>query len=154
MSRVTTCSRCHHDTEVLRRPFRRLSWTKYWGYAFANTRERPMRVCPSCGSIFRYDGELIAAGATSTVHEDSLVQYQHDMRGMRDAFRAVFVASGLGVAASLIWPLGIDMIATVSVGAVGIASLIPARYFGKKVRTVRKELREMKVARQEGKVFE
>ena len=113
-----------------------------------------MRVCPSCGSIYRYDGELIAAGAAPTIHEDALVQYQNDMRGMRDAFRAVFVAAGLGVGASLIWPLGIDMMATLAVGAIGTASLLPAHYFGKKVRSTRKEIREIKMARKAGKVFE
>lgn len=133
---------------------RRLRFTRYWGYAFLAGRDRPLRLCPSCGSLYRHDGQLIAAGATRTVHEEKLIRHRNDMKWLRAAFGSVTVASGLSVAWTLLGPLPYDMIVTLGVGAVGVASVLPFGYFSRKARIAKKELRALKSARKEGKVFE
>lgn len=154
MAERNRCTRCGHGTEVMDRPMRRLRFTRYWGYAFLTGRDRPLRLCPSCGSIFRHDGELIAAGATLTVHEEKLIRHRNDMKWMRAGFGSVIVGSGLGVAWTLLGPLSYDMIVTAGVAAVGALALPPFEYFNRKVRIARRELRALKSARKEGKVFE
>lgn len=154
MAERTKCQRCGHDTEVMDRPGRRLRFTRYWGYAFLAARDHPLRLCPSCGSIYRHDGELIAAGVTPTIHEERLIRHRNDMRWMRAGFGSVIAASGLSVAWTLIGPVSYDMIVTLGAGALGVAAFLPYEYFSRKARIAKKELRALKSARKEGKVFE
>ncbi len=76
------------------------------------------------------------------------------MRGMRDGFGVVSAASAITVVWSAVGPIAYDGAVAVVAAIVGGASLLPAGYFGRKVRHARRELKRMKTARLNGEILE
>ena len=81
--------------EVLRRPVRRLRWTRYWWEGFKSLLGRPLQHCSYCGAIYSADGDLVAAGAIETEAERRLNVYRRDMAAIRDSFAGVVVGAEL-----------------------------------------------------------
>jgi hypothetical protein len=154
MTTRDACQRCGHATEILRNPLRRLKWTKHWRYAMAATASHPLRSCPSCGAMYRYDGKLLAAGATETIHETQIAAYRDEMKNLRNAFASVVIAAEIGAGATLLGLAPQSTIVTLVIASVGVAALIPVVYFSRKVRAARAEIKLLKRARREGKIFE
>ncbi len=141
------CKLCAHPLEVLRKPVRRLSWSRHWLRGFASLFTRPLRICSTCGAMYSGDGELLAVGAVQTEPEIRLDTYRRDMAYMRDSFGGVIVASGLAGA----WLLGgaeaTNLVGAIIAGSIGAVSIVPFGFFGSRVRRARKELRAMKAER-------
>ncbi len=141
------CKICAHPLEVLTKPVRRLSWSRYWLKGFASLFTRPLRVCSNCGAMYSGDGDLLAVGAVQTEPEIRLDTYRRDMAYLRDSFGGVIVASGLAGA----WLLGGAEVANVTgaiiAGTIGAVSIVPFGFFGSRVRRARKQLKEMKAER-------
>jgi len=131
-----------------------LRWTRHWWYGIVSVFAKPLRVCDACGSIYRFDGHLLAASAARTGRELELLQYRRDMVGLRDSFGAVVVASELTVLWTLVGPATYSTGVTIAAAVLGVVCLTPFGYFAGKVRQARRTLREMKAARKEGKVLE
>jgi len=141
------CKLCAHPLEVLRKPVRRLSWSRHWLKGFASLFTRPLRVCSNCGAMYSGDGELLAAGAVQTVPEQTLDNYRRDMAYLRDSFGGVIVASGLAGTWLMVGAESANVFGAIIAGSIGVASMIPFGYLGSKVRRARKELRSMKAER-------
>jgi hypothetical protein len=98
MATLKRCDRCGHGLEILRKPVRRLRWTRYWGLGWRSLFTGPLSVCPQCGAMYATDGTLLAAGAIETDTERRLNAYRRDMAYLRDSFGGVFIAAGVAVA--------------------------------------------------------
>jgi hypothetical protein len=98
MATLKRCDRCGHGLEILRKPVRRLRWTRYWGLGWRSLFTGPLSVCPQCGAMYATDGTLLAAGAIETDAERRLNVYRRDMAYLRDSFGGVFIAAGVAVA--------------------------------------------------------
>ncbi len=145
-----TCAACGTDLEILRRPIRRLSWTRYWWRGVSSLFSQPLRHCTSCGSLYDASGTLVATGATETDAELKTRRFQNDMIGMRDGFGAVVLGSGMTVAWTLLGPVAYEPVITVVAGTVGALALGPCGYFLVKVRQTKRELKKWRKARRQG----
>ena len=141
------CELCTAPLEVLRKPVRRLSWTRHWLKGFASLLTRPLRVCPSCGAMYSGEGELLAVGAVQTEPELKLDTYRRDMAYMRDSFGGVVVASGLAGAWLIAGAETANLVGAIIAGSIGAVSIVPFGFFGSRVRSARKELKSMKAER-------
>jgi hypothetical protein len=148
------CERCGRELEVLHRPLRRLRWSKHWWRGASSLFSQPLRICPGCGSLYDYNGQLVAAGAAETEVEMRARRFRGDMVALRDGFGAVVLASGMTVAWTLLGPLSYDLAITILSASVGAVSLMPFGYFARKARAARREIKRLKQARREGKVLE
>jgi hypothetical protein len=153
MADLKRCDRCGHGLELLRKPVRRLRWTRYWGLGWRSLFTGPLSVCPQCGAMYSTDGSLLAAGAIETDAERRLNVYRRDMAYLRDSFGGVFVAAGVAVA----WLVGgaesLELAKVVVAGGAGGLSLVPFFYFGRKARLAKKDLRQLRQARQAGSIL-
>ena len=141
------CKLCAFPLEVLRKPVRRLSWTRHWLRGFSSLLTRPLRVCPSCGAMYSGEGELLAVGAVQTEPELKLDGYRRDMAYVRDSFGGVVVASGLAGAWLMAGAETANLVGAIIAGSIGAVSIVPFGFFGSRVRRARKELKSMKAER-------
>lgn len=146
------CQRCGTALEVLKHPLRRLRGSGYWREGLKSLFALPLRVCPRCGAIYRYEGQLLAVGAVETADEVHLQSYRDDMAHLRDSFAAVAVAAELAViwmsAGTAVFPV---LAPAVAIG-VGGGALLPFVYFGRKARDARRELKRLREARLKGQL--
>jgi hypothetical protein len=109
-----------------------------------------LRVCPGCGAIYTWEGQLLAAGVAETAEELRLAAYRSDMARLRDAFGGVVIAAELAViwmsAGTATFPVFAPILA---IGAGG-AALLPFAYFGHRAREARKDLKRLREARVSG----
>ena len=146
------CARCGHELTVLRRPLKRLRWTRYWWKGFVSLFTGPLRTCSQCGAIYANDGSLLAEGAVATEAEQKLDLYRKDMAYLRDSFGGVVIAAEL-VAVWLIAGPGAILGPEVAISvAVGVGALFPYMYFGRKARLAKKDLKELTAARRSGTI--
>ena len=141
------CKLCALPLEVLRKPVKRLRWTRHWLKGFSSLFTRPLRVCAACGAMYSGEGELLAVGAVQTEPELKLDTYRRDMAYMRDSFGGVVVASGLAGAWLLAGAETANLVGAIIAGSVGAVSIVPYGFFGSRVRRARKELKSMKTER-------
>ena len=146
------CKLCAQPLEVLRKPVKRLRWTRHWLKGFSSLFTRPLRVCAACGAMYSGEGELLAVGAVQTEPELKLDTYRRDMAYMRDSFGGVVVASGLAGAWLLAGAETANLVGTIIAGSVGAVSIVPYGFFGSRVRRARKELKSMKTERMQRQV--
>ncbi len=138
------CKLCATPLEVLRKPVRRLSWTRHWFKGFSSLFTRPLRICSSCGAMYSGEGELLALGAVKTEPEMKLDNYRRDMAYIRDSFGGVIIASGLAGTWLMVGAEATSLVGAIIAGSVGVASIVPFGFFGSKVRSAKKELKSMK----------
>jgi hypothetical protein len=135
---------------VLRHPLRRLRRTGYWWRGVKSLFARPLKLCPECGAIYTWEGELLAAGAAETAEEVRLRAYRGDMARLRDSFGAVVVAAELAVIWMSAGANPFPAIAPILAITAGGAALIPFTYFHRKVRAARAELKRLRAVRTKG----
>ena len=111
---------------------------------------RPLKLCPDCGAIHTWEGELLAAGAAETSEELRLRVYRGDMARLRDSFGAVVVAAELAVIWMSAGANPFPVIAPFLAIATGGVALIPFTYFNRKARAARQELKGLRAARMKG----
>jgi hypothetical protein len=111
---------------------------------------RPLKLCPVCGAIYSWEGELVAAAAAETADELRLRAYRSDMARLRDSFGAVVVAAELAVIWMSAGANPFPVVAPVLAIATGGAALIPFTYFSGKARAARRELKRLREARLKG----
>ncbi len=146
------CVRCHQPLEILRHPLRRLWGTGYWRHGVRSLLAKPLRVCPQCGAIHTWEGDLLAAGAAETADELRLRAYRSDMVRLRDAFGAVVIAAELAVIWMSAGTAAFPVLAPVlAIGAGGLA-LFPFTYFGRKAKDAKMELKRLRQARIKGEL--
>lgn len=113
---------------------------------------KPLRVCPGCGAIYTWEGQLLAAGVAETAEELRLSAYRSDMTRLRDAFGGIVIAAELAViwmsAGAATFPVLAPILA---IGAGGVA-LLPFAYFGRRAREAKKELKRLREARVKGEL--
>lgn len=153
MATLRRCDRCGHALEILRKPVRRLRWTRYWGLGWRSLFTGPLNVCPQCGAMYATDGTLLAAGAIETDAERRLNVYRRDMAYLRDSFGGVFVAAGVAVAWLVAGAESFELAKVVAAGAAGGLSLVPCFYFDRKARVAKKDLKQLRRARQSGSIL-
>ena len=146
------CQSCATELEILRRPLRRLRWSRYWFKGFASFFGRPLRVCPNCGAMYSGEGELLAAGAVQTEEEVRLDLYRRDMAYLRDSFGGVIVASAIAALWLFFGAESVNVAAGILAASLGAATFVPFGFFGGKARTARKQLKEMKAVRIKGHI--
>lgn len=146
------CDRCGHGLEVLRKPVRRLRWTRYWWEGFKSLFGRPLRHCSYCGAIYSADGNLVAAGAIETEAERRLNVYRRDMSAIRDSFAGVVIGAQLLVIYFLAGAEGATVTKIVLAGGVATGALASHLYFGRKARLARRDLKRMRAARRSGQI--
>lgn len=146
------CERCGSPLELLKHPLRRLRGSGYWREGLRSLFALPLRVCPRCGAIYRYEGQLLAAGAAETSDELRVKSYREDMAHLRDSFAAVAVAAELAViwmsAGTAAFPILAPMVAI----GVGGGALLPFAYFARKAREARREMKRLRAARMKGEL--
>ena len=148
------CQQCGHPLEILRRPLRRLRWTRYWWRGLASLMSQPLRVCTQCGSIYTHQGVLVAARAAETDTELRLRGFKDDMAHMRDGFATLVLAGEAGAVWTLLNAGSYDPRITVLMGAIGGLSLVPFTIFARKALKAKRELKGMKRARLKGTASE
>ena len=141
------CRQCGHPLEILRRPLRRLRWTRYWWRGLASLVSQPLRVCTKCGAIYTHLGALVAAGAAETNAEMRIRGFKDDMIHLRDGFATVVLAGEVGAVWTLMSAGSYDPRLTVLMGAIGGLALVPFIYFARKASRAKRELKELKAAR-------
>ena len=148
---TTNCQQCGHPLEILKRPLKRLRWTRYWWRGVASLVSQPLRLCPQCGSIYTHAGVLVATGAAETNAEMRLRGFKDDMIHLRDGFATLVLASEVGAVWTLMNAGSYDLGVTVVMGAIGGLALIPFTFFARKASTAKRELKSLKTARLKGK---
>lgn len=138
--------------EILRRPLRRLRWSRYWFKGVASFFGRPLRICPKCGAMYSGDGELLAAAAVQTEEEVRLDLYRRDMAYLRDSFGGVIVASEIAAIWLFAGAESVNVAAGILAASFGAAAFVPFGFFGSKVRSARKELKRLKQMRMQGRI--
>ena len=113
---------------------------------------QPLKLCPTCGAIYTFDGTLIAQGAAETGWELRVRSYRDDMIGLRDGFGVVVLASAGTVGWALLGPVAYSAAIPIAVGAIGAAASVPFAYFARKVGQAKKEMKDMKSARRRGEI--
>jgi hypothetical protein len=144
------CQQCGHPLEILKRPLRRLRWTRYWWRGLASFVAQPLRVCTKCGSIYTAAGALVAAGAAETDAELRLRGFKEDMAHLRDGFATIVLVGEVGAVWTLMSAVSYDPRLTVLMGAIGGLSLVPFTFFARKASKAKRELKGMKTARLRG----
>lgn len=147
---MNDCVRCQQPLEILRHPLRRLRRTGYWWLGVQSLFGRPLRLCPACGAVYTWEGELLAAGAAETDEEVRLRTYRSDMSRLRDSFGAVVVAAELAVIWMSAGTTTFPPIAPILAIATGGGALIPFTYFHRKARAARAELKRLRAERVKG----
>ena len=148
------CEQCGHPLEILKRPLRRLRWTKHWWHGLASFVTQPLRVCTKCGSIYTYAGRLVASGAAETDAELRVGGFRHDMRVLRDGFATVVLAGEISAIWTLMSSTSYDISVTIIAGTIGGLALIPFSYFARKVMLANRDLKELRSARIKGEIRE
>lgn len=146
------CARCQRPLEILRHPVRRLWGTRYWWHGVRSLLARPLRLCPACGAIHTWEGELLAAGAAETTDELRLKAYRSDMARLRDSFGGVVIAAELVLTWVSAGTAAFPVIAPVLAIATGGLALLPFTYFNRRAREARSELKRLRDARVKGQL--
>lgn len=149
---MTRCKRCDRPLEILRHPVRRLWGTSYWWRGVRSLLAQPLRLCPACGAIHTWDGELLAAGAAETADELRLKAYRSDMARLRDGFGGVVIAAELAVIWMSAGTATFPLVAPVLAIATGGLALFPFAYFSRKAREAKWELKRLREARMKGQL--
>lgn len=136
----------------MRRPVRRLRWTRLWWRGFKSLFGRPLRSCPQCGAVYGWDGSLLAAGAIETEAERRLNVYRRDMAALRDSFAGVVVAAEVLIVYLIAATGTVDVDKVLLAGGIGTGALANFFYFGRKVRLARRDLKRMRTARRSGQI--
>ncbi len=144
------CQQCGRPLEILKRPLKRLRWTRYWWRGLASLASQPLRLCPQCGSIYTQAGVLVATGAAETNVEMRLRGFKDDMIHLRDGFATLVLASEVGAVWTLMSAGSYDLMVTVAMGTIGGLALIPFTFFARKASQARRELKSLKTARLKG----
>lgn len=152
MATVEQCERCGQTLELLRQPVTRLRWTRYWWEGIKSFLTGPLSICRRCGAIYSSDGVLLAAGAVATETERQLNVYRKDMAHLRDAFAAVVIAAEIVVLWLVLGPEPVELAKVVLGGGVGLASLLPFWYFGRRASLARRDLKALREARRGGAI--
>ena len=146
------CQRCGTALEVLKHPLRRLRGSGYWREGLKSLFALPLRVCPRCGAIYRYEGQLLAVGAVETAEELRLQNYREDMAHLRDSFAAVAVAAELAVIWMSAGTAAFPVLAPAVAIGVGGGALLPFVYFARKAREARRDVKRLRAARVKGEL--
>ncbi|NIN12431.1 MAG: hypothetical protein GTO05_07155 [Gemmatimonadales bacterium] len=133
---------------------RRLRWTRYWWRGVTSLFTGQLRICPQCGAMYSGEGELLAAGAIETDAERRLSVYRKDMAYLRDAFGAVFIAAEFVVIWLIAGTESMELAKVVAAASVGAGSLVPFFYFGRKARLAKRDLKQLRGARQRGQILQ
>jgi hypothetical protein len=147
------CERCGHDLEILRKPVRRLRWSRYWWQGVRSLFTGQLRVCNQCGAIYSNEGELVAAGAIETDTEQTLDVYRKDMAYLRDSFGGVIIAAELVALWLALGPEGASLAKVIIAGSVGAGALVPFLYFGRRARLAKRDLKQLGRARRSGQIL-
>lgn len=147
-----SCSLCGSSLHVLRHPIRRLRWTRYWLTGFKSLFARPLKECRQCGAMFTWEEELIAEGVVETVQELKLRNLRDDLANMRNSFGTLFLAGEFAALWMWFGPAASDGAAPVVASAVAIVSLVPFAYFNRRVQLMKKQLKQIRTARTEGRL--
>ncbi len=147
---TTNCQRCGHPLEILKRPLKRLRWTRYWWRGVGSLLSQPLRLCAQCGSIYTYAGVLVATGAAETNVEIRLRGFKEDMVHLRDGFATLVLASEVGAVWTLMNAGSYDLGVTLVMGTIGGLALIPFAFFARKASKAKRELKSLKTARLKG----
>ncbi|MDH3290014.1 MAG: hypothetical protein OEO20_12815 [Gemmatimonadota bacterium] len=153
MSRLERCERCGHSLDLLRKPLRRLRWSRYWWEGAKSLLTGPLWVCSQCGAMYSTEGDLVAAGAIETDAERRLDVYRKDMAYLRDSFGGLIIAAELVALWLGLGPSGADILQVVIAGSVGAVSFVPFTYFGQKARTAKRDLKRLRQARRSGEIL-
>lgn len=149
---MTHCVRCGQPLEILRHPLRRLRGTGYWLQGLKSLLAKPLRLCPGCGAIHTWEGELLAAGAAETDEELRLRGYRHDMVRLRDGFGGVVIAAELAVIWMSAGTASFPVLAPILAIAAGGLALFPFGYFSRKAKEAKSELKRLREARVKGQL--
>ncbi|MBI2073314.1 MAG: hypothetical protein HYW52_04125 [Gemmatimonadetes bacterium] len=149
---MTHCVRCNRPLEILRHPVRRLWGTRYWLQGVRSLLAKPLRLCPACGAIHTWEGELLAAGAAETADELRLKAYRSDMVRLRDGFGGVVIAAELAVIWMSASTTAFPAIAPILAIATGGLALFPFAYFSRKAREAKLEVKRLREARVKGQL--
>jgi hypothetical protein len=149
---MSDCLHCGQPLQVLQHPLRRLRRTGFWWRGVKSLLGRPLKVCPRCGAIYTWEGELLGAGAAETAEELRLKTYRTDMARLRDSFGAVVVAAEIAVIWMSAGTTSFPTIAPILAIATGGAALFPFAYFSHKVRGARRDLKRLREARMKGRL--
>ena len=147
-----SCSLCGSSLNVLRHPIRRLRWTRYWLTGLKSLLARPLKECRQCGAMFTWEEELIAEGVVETVQELKLRNLRDDLANMRNSFGTLFLAGEFAALWMWFGPAAYDGAAPVVASAVAIVSLMPFAYFNRRVQLMKKQLKQSRTARTEGRL--
>lgn len=113
---------------------------------------KPLRLCPACGAIHTWEGELLAAGAAETADELRLKAYRSDMVRLRDGFGGVVIAAELAVIWMSASTTAFPAIAPILAIATGGLALFPFAYFSRKAREAKLEVKRLREARVKGQL--
>ena len=149
---MTHCVRCNRPLDILRHPVRRLWGTGYWWHGIRSLLARPLRVCPACGAIHTWEGELLAAGAAETADELRLKAYRSDMVRLRDGFGGVVVGAELAVIWMSAGTMSFPVLAPILAIATAGLALFPFVYFSRKAKEAKFELKRLREARLKGRL--
>lgn len=147
-----TCERCGQALDILRRPVQRLRWSGYWLEGLKSLWTGPLSICAHCGAIYSSDGALLAAGAVETEAERRLNLYRKDMAHVRDAFAAVVIAAEIVVIWMLMGPEPAGLVKVLLGSGIGIGSLVPFWFFGRRARLAKRDLKALREARRRGAI--
>lgn len=150
---MTHCARCNGPLEILHHPVRRLWGTRYWLQGVRSLLAKPLRLCPACGAIHTWEGELLAAGAAETDDELRLKAYRSDMGRLRDGFASVVIAAELAVIWMSASTTAFPVVAPVLAIATGGLALLPFAYFSRKAKEATSELKWLRDARTRGQLL-
>ena len=139
------CKQCGHELDILKRPLKRLRWTRYWWRGLASLVTHPLRVCTKCGSIYTHAGVLVAAGAAETDAEIRIRGFKSDMANIRDGFATLVLAGEVGAVWTLLNAGAYDLTVTIVMGTIGGLALVPFTFFARKTLKAKKELKALKV---------
>ena len=146
------CQECGADIAILRKPLRRLRWTRYWWVGLSSLGSQPLRFCPDCGALYGPRGNLLAKAVVETTTESKQRRFRDDMVGLRDGFGTVVVASGMTIGWTVFGPVTYDVAVAVWAAALGGASMLPFGYFARKAQKAKKELKRLRTVRIRGEL--
>lgn len=153
MKRPERCERCGHSLDLLRKPLRRLRWSRYWWEGAKSLFTGPLWVCSQCGAMYSTEGDLVAVGAIETDTERRLDVYRKDMAYLRDSFAGVIIAAEAVALWLGLGPSGAGIAQVAIAGAVGVASFVPFVYFGQRARGAKRDLKQLRQARRSGEIL-
>lgn len=151
--RPQRCERCGHSLDLLRKPLRRLRWSRYWWKGAKSLFTGPLWVCSQCGAMYSTEGELVAVGAIETNAERRLDVYRKDMAYLRDSFAGVIIAAEAVALWLGLGPGGAGITQVVIAGAVGVVSFVPFIFFGQRASSAKRDLKQLRQARRSGEIL-